>query len=86
MAHQRLADFLHHSCFHEPCVERVPEIVETEIADARSTNSRLPSGLCSDQGLAFERKEQALFLSIDDEELVDTLGEGNFAGLAPGGL
>ena len=45
MAHERLADFLHDSGFHQPRVKRVPEVMEAERPDSRAAYGGLPCGL-----------------------------------------
>ena len=57
VAHQRLADFLHHSCLHEPRVECMAKIMEAVVRDARATDGSLPGGFHDADGLPFEREE-----------------------------
>ena len=86
MAHQRLADFLHDPCFHEPRIECVAKIMKAAVADARATSGSLPSGLDYADGLAFEREEQALLLAFSEKELVYAVGKGDFTPFATGSL
>lgn len=86
MAHERFADFLHDACFHKPRVERVTEVMETVVADARAADGSLPSGLDDADRLTLEGEEQALLLAFGLKEIVDAGGKGNLPPLASGGF
>src|SRR4029077_4986858 len=86
MAHQRLADFLHNSRFHEPRIERVAEMMKAAIADACAANCSFPSGLDYADGFAHEGEEQALLLAFSEKELVYAVGKGNFTAFASRGF
>ena len=60
MAHKRLANIRDDSGFHEPRVERMAEIMEAEIADARTADGGLPCGLWRPHRLAAVEEDQAL--------------------------
>src|ERR1700682_5967523 len=45
MAHERFADFLHDSRFHEPRIECVAEVVEAVVTDTGAPNGVPPSSL-----------------------------------------
>ena len=86
MPHQGLANFLHHPRFHEPRVERVAEVMEAAVADARAADSGLPSGLNDPNGLAVESKEQTLVLPQSEKQGMNPFRERDLSPLAACGL
>src|SRR5579864_3903132 len=86
MPHQCFANFLHDACFHEPCVKRVAEVMEPAIADARTTDSSLPSGLDDADRFTLKRKEQTLLLAFGKKKIVNAGGEGNFPSFTSSGF
>ena len=58
MAHERLADFLHNSGFHQTYVEGVPKVMEPVIPDACAADGSFPSGLYDPDRMTFECKDR----------------------------
>lgn len=86
MTHEGLADFLHDAGFHEPGVERVPKVMETDVADARAADGGLPCGLDCPHGMTFEGEDQAFRLWAKSEKIEQPVCERNLSRLAAGGL
>lgn len=64
MTHQSFANFLHNSSFHQPRVERVPQIVKAQGSDVRSSQRAFPSGFESMNGTIVKGKDDPfLFLA-----------------------
>ena len=79
MAHERLADFLHDSCFHEPRVEGVAEVVETDVAEFRVFERGLPRTLHDADWLVFVADDQACGLAVLKQVLQQPFGQGNLS-------
>lgn len=86
MTHEGLSNFLYYSGFHQSCVERVPEIVESVIADTCSTDRVFPSGLDGVNGFVVEREDEAFGFDPRGEQLLQPARERDFPSLTPGGF
>jgi hypothetical protein len=86
MAHQGLADFLHHPGFEQPGVEAVAQVVEAEMPDAGLGKGGLPGPLDGFQGLVVVEENQTLRLTAFLEKHKQALGQRNLPRLTLGGL
>src|SRR6266404_7668437 len=78
MAHQRFADFLHHSRLHESAIEAVTQIVEAVIANARANDRGLPGGLDGPNGPVVIREEESAGVRVCGEQVEEPPRERNF--------
>jgi hypothetical protein len=86
MPHERFADFLHNSRFHESCVKGVPEIMEPVVADARSADGGFPRGLHRADRALVEREDDSCVLPEGEKFGVRSFSERHFPALASGGF
>lgn len=86
MAHDRFADLLHDPGFHESRVERVSQVMEPVIADASSEDRGLPSSLDHADRVTIEREHQSLGLESWNQEVLESVCEGNLPSFAPSSL
>src|ERR1019366_6048674 len=61
VAHERVSHVLDDTCFHQSCVEGVPQMPEQHRPHGRSTDSGIPRPAEFANGFAFVGKEQARF-------------------------
>src|SRR6266851_4173095 len=82
MTHERHADFLHDAGFHEPGAETVSEIVKADMPDTSPPQSAPPRRFDDSNRTALVGEDNSGFLSGASKQVVHTLGERNFTGLA----
>lgn len=68
MTHERLADVLHDARFHEPRIERVAEVMEAVVADARAADRGLPRGFDLLNRVVVKRENQPRSLPVGKQE------------------
>ena len=81
MAHERHANFLHDSGFHQARIEGVAKIVEADVSDSGIFQRRFPGPLNDANGPALVIKDQSLWLAMLKQMLRQAPGQGNFPGL-----
>ena len=64
MAHERHANFLQNAGLHQAGVERVAEIMKTEVAESCITQRRVPSGFDDANRLVPEADDDPLLLAF----------------------
>ena len=86
MAHQRHADILNYSGLHEACVEGVPEIVDSEVAQLGALECAQPALSDPRQRLAPHGEDDSVFLGLLGKKPIETVCQGNLAALALDGF
>lgn len=79
MAHERHANFLQDAGLHQASVERVAEIMETDVADARISQCGFPRALDDADRATTEVDHQSPFFPTFKQVLVKPFGKRDLA-------
>ena len=79
MAHERHANFLHDAGLHQASVKGVAEVVETHVTDSGIPQRRLPGALDDADRLPAEADDEALWLALLKQKLMEPTGQGYLA-------
>jgi hypothetical protein len=86
MSHERHPDFLEDARFHQAGVERVAEIVETDVPQLCVFKRGRPRAFDNPDRLALVVDDQAAFFPVLKQELEEPFGQRNLARLPFGRL